>query len=111
MNTLEGNKLIVEFMGYGFLPDSFGGKIPHYQDGYYFNPSFDESPIILKEAKYHSSWDWLRPVIDKIFTYSIAHPEEAGKVCNMKIIVNIDAAWEMVAKFIQWYNDNQIKRK
>lgn len=62
----EGNKLILEFNGYGFISDSFDGKIQIWKDGYYFNPKYDESPIVLKEAKYHYDWNWLMPIVEEI---------------------------------------------
>ena len=67
-NAVEGNRLIAEFMGY---------TIPQYRP-YYNYPS--EYPYRLQpykkvhphirlmpdQLKYHSSWDWLMPVLEKI---------------------------------------------
>lgn len=53
---LEGNKLIAEFM-----------RIPFYNNGKYtifmFSDSNNRSEVDLH---YHSSWDWLMPVVEKI---------------------------------------------
>jgi hypothetical protein len=48
-DIIEGNRLIAEFMGF------------------YGNPT-TKKPItsIEKDSKYHSSWDWLMPVVEKI---------------------------------------------
>lgn len=64
--------------------------------------NFMKDGYVPVQCKYHSSWDWLRPVIDEIFTHSLAHPEEAAKVCSMKVIVNIDAAWQRCVDFINY---------
>jgi hypothetical protein len=51
--TIEGNKLIAEFMGY------------HYKDGFIYadNP---ESAKLKKDCKYHTSWDWIMPCWEKL---------------------------------------------
>ena len=61
MNTQENNKSIAEFMG---LKD--GDK--------YLSPSLEETESIglgmyvdSDEMRYHASWDWLMPVIDKVY--------------------------------------------
>ena len=53
MNTIENNKMIAEFMGLEMLNDL---QIKTPKDG----------GIFLSELKYHTSWDWLMPVIKKI---------------------------------------------
>lgn len=50
---MEDNKLIAEFMG-----------VYSKEDG------FDYIKIGNKGIKYHTSWDWLRPVMVKIDTYA-----------------------------------------
>jgi hypothetical protein len=74
---IEGNVLIATFLGY---KDGF----PHYEDeyGYHqciegfdipdktnYNPHEDDKDrhqFNIDQLKYHSSWDWLLPVIEKI---------------------------------------------
>tara|TARA_R110002020_G_scaffold29265_13_gene92535 strand:+ start:3294 stop:3707 length:414 start_codon:yes stop_codon:yes gene_type:complete len=54
---LENNKLIAEFMGMDSFKDSLAslhqGKI---------NVDVD----VYEQAQYHTSWDWLMPVVEKI---------------------------------------------
>ena len=52
---LDGNRLISEFMGEEVLPIRDRDLYPliKSEDG-------------LRQTKYHSSWDWLMPVIEKI---------------------------------------------
>jgi hypothetical protein len=66
-----------------------------------------EKCMIIQKAKYHSSWDRLKPVIDEIFKYALAHPEQVKNIINMSIVVDISAAHEKVYQFIQWYNKQQ----
>lgn len=58
---IEGNKLIAEFMGAKPITftDDFGGVVSgvlKMEDGLY--PPY--------KLKYHSSWDWLMPVVEKM---------------------------------------------
>ena len=111
--TIEGNKLIAEFMGY------------HYKDGFIYadNP---ESAKLKKDCKYHTSWDWLMPVVEKIRTLN----PDKGKLwfeweilfCHCRIWSNtklewknnsgttINAVFESVTQFIQWYNQQNQKQ-
>jgi hypothetical protein len=95
----EMNRVIAEFMELKYDPfktDSSKFYIERNNNGWqsrsYFNPL------------YHSSWDWLKPAIDKIFTYAIAHREQVDKIIKMSIVVRIKAAHEAVYDFITWYN-------
>lgn len=82
-------------------------------------------------AKYHSSWDWLMPVVEKIITYEFpleddlpfgadtAYLRTFGMINNdtgKKMVrfnrfgINesssiIEATWLAVIEFIQWYNN------
>ena len=57
MNTQENNKLIAEFWGMELGDD----KTMYYDDAENLHP-----PTPINELKFHSSWDWLMPVVDKI---------------------------------------------
>ena len=52
---IEGNKLIAEFMGYKFI-----------EDWHQYWRLSDKHLLLENELKYHSSWDWLMPVVEKI---------------------------------------------
>jgi hypothetical protein len=62
METIEGNKIIAEFMGapYDSKYDCFD-----YENAS-FNPISSERYLSVNRIKYHSSWDWLMPVVEKI---------------------------------------------
>tara|TARA_R110000868_G_scaffold397556_1_gene670279 strand:+ start:80 stop:481 length:402 start_codon:yes stop_codon:yes gene_type:complete len=57
MNTQENNRLIAEFLGMELGDD----KTMYYDDAENLHP-----PTPINELKFHSSWDWLMPVVDKI---------------------------------------------
>lgn len=63
----------------------------------------------LPEMKYHTSWDWLMPVIDEIFKYALAYPDRVKPVIEMKVVVNISAAHEKVYQFCKWLNQQKQK--
>jgi hypothetical protein len=58
---LQGNKKIDLFMG----EDGFLGKEyeEHYSDEFWRPTKHKYEP---KDLQYHSSWDWLMPVVEKI---------------------------------------------
>ncbi len=118
---IEGNKLIAEFM-----------KIQTEKIGYYYNKEFyGGMAFAISEMKYHSSWDWLMPVVEKIeklrvglnasvcveymsnnqkfnfkifdefYNFSVV---KAGNIENKLITI-----WEAVIEFIKWYNSQNEK--
>ncbi len=56
MNTTENNKLIAEFMGYEIIyrPNSNG-----------FIEISDTELCDVDDMEYHTSWDWLMPVVEQ----------------------------------------------
>jgi hypothetical protein len=89
--VIEGNKLIAQF----YWPDSV------------------RSDAKMDEWEYHSSWDWLIPVIQKC--KEIARKHEEYSICrkyymNITIsiqCVKIEYVYESVIKFINWYNNQE----
>ena len=72
MNIDEGNKIIGEFMGYVM-----------YDKRYPRNhgigaPEAEVRDMIIQKAKYHSSWDALMPVINKVNEYAEVYIRSAG---------------------------------
>ena len=107
MNTTENNKLIAEFMGYKLISCNRGkawdiGKSIPIKDHLF--------PIqgVLhtgNELKFHTSWDWLMPVVKKVMQkdYEFLVFEEL-KYKWWK--ADIDAVYSALVEFIKEYDNN-----
>lgn len=123
MNTLEGNKLIAEFMGWRYIADG---------DVMFLNQKTPAKPI--DKLEFHSSWDWLIPVVEKIeelgFLTTIKYRNCADEGKYHEIIISknhwvfgeslqsfeqienaenyskIQAVWNGVVNFIEKYNED-----
>jgi len=102
--TLEKNKLIAEFMNY---PQSgIDNKDPYY---YAMKHCFDNNLM-----KYHSSWDWLMPVVEKIESlglntkiytgHTTIASRDASFISQKLNDSKIEATYEAVVEFIKWFN-------
>lgn len=136
-NNLENNKLIAEFMG---------GKITNEPDPFWpddgtknkWYASFEPGNNPRKSSKsgtkrqlwdldYHTSWDWLMPVVEKIekipdtwvriygdekyFECEIddanyTNADGTGSRFHIRGKTKIDAVYQAVLEFINWYNSN-----
>lgn len=99
--TIEGNKLIAEFMGWEYN-----------STGFWEETIFD----FHKELKFHSSWDWLMPVVEKIwmiienreslfyFNTEFDTEKEHTVYSSRYTGNNKEDCWLAVIEFIKWYN-------
>jgi hypothetical protein len=111
MKTIEGNKLIAEFMG--AKTDTYGR--------WYYTPRVNNLYFLgddVKEFKYHSSWDWLMLVVEKIEAIENSDDYEVdifGNCCQIGTLdensavgkTKIEAVWLAVIQFIEWFNSEQ----
>lgn len=134
---LEGNKLIAEFMGWqepsleykikwcGVKTEERLKKINEEYIPYLIKEKNSE-PLFKDSLRYHSSWDWLMPVVEKIAELDIAYrvgivligyvkingfqmPPIVKNVSREGSLINptwLNATWLAVVEFINWYNDN-----
>ena len=97
----QGNKLIAEFMG--ATQDS--DDLSDWWGGIMFPHGYDRTFAL----KYHSSWDWLMPVVEKIL--KIAHEnmlnEWECEFANRFLSCNITAIYLLCIEFIKWHNANK----
>lgn len=103
-NIIENNKLIAVFMG---LTQDKPSKT------LFFN--INDCPNAESfEVKYHSSWDWIVPVVNRcINKIGIKTIDECTDyewnlftaICGMKVSTPINIANEIVVEFIKWYNE------
>lgn len=132
MTTEQGNKLIAEFMGFKYCPlcklNGIRGVL--IKEGELSMHLDFTKPF---HPKYHSSWDWLMPVVEKIsrikciwdnaeVTESDTYYPRTFGMLNEKTLqpmvrfnssflheapTLIEATWKAVVEFIQFYNQNK----
>ena len=96
MNTLENNKLIAEFMGIESYP----------YRGYTMFIFDDNNHRTDVDLHYHTSWDWLMPVVEKCMrTGDNTHEWDA--LYDALSTVNKAYIHEAVVEFIKSYNENK----
>jgi hypothetical protein len=86
--TQESNKLIAEFMSIAIIDSNGNHK---------------------EEYKYHSDWNWLMEVVEKIFKdfYNL-NPCPIGlkmKIEGHLVKANKDEVYNACVEFIKWYNN------
>lgn len=59
------------------------------------------------ELEYHSSWDWLMPVVEKIKLLTSTQNEYYGRIINALFTVDINNVYKAVVEFIKWYNQQK----
>jgi len=102
---INGNKLIAEFMGAKLNCESGLEVNFHMNEFGYKIGNGDET---FNSLKFHKSWDWLIPVINKI--YNSDEYIEYKKLLNQfsnGIEINttyIQVTWADVITYIKWYN-------
>ena len=57
----------------------------------------------LSELKYHTSWDWLMPVVEKCY-HNGAEENEVGDITHALLDCDIDHLYISVVEFIIQYN-------
>lgn len=88
MNTKENNKLIAEFMGY----ESYDYR------GYRMFILEENNHRTDVDLHYHTSWDWLKPVVDKIEEVYEGVPDE---LMNVSLFSEIGEVYNGVIEFIK----------
>ena len=115
MNTTENNKLIAEFMKWDILNDMTYSK------------ATKGKWVELDKLKFHSNWNWLMEVVEKIeslhesnnvligtnITYVQIHNKVSNEQETFKGVSNIkiQAVYNTCVEFIKWYNENSAKEK
>lgn len=109
MNTTENNKIIAEFLGYVLR----GKNTFEYNNKLY----------LIEELKFHSDWNWLIEVVEKIeslgfnvsiefstciITYSDDDFKEIIGISDN--YSKIQAVYNACVAFIKWYNEQKIEK-
>ena len=113
---MKDNKLIAEFMGlYDEISlDSIAGNIHSWSDAPFFYITEDSKEKVMEGiteySKYHTSWDWLMPVVEKCLNLSDdTMLTQWSDVYESLPSCNINEVYEAVVKFIKYnkYDDGQ----
>lgn len=137
MNYTKNNQLIAEFMGWSYIDETYeiGSKpfkaweTPYTQEKWVISGiSEGWEPVntfTTEELLFHTSWDWLMPVVEKIESieegkYQIDILQEGCRACVQcqTFIDNtvskmpegstkLESAYKTVIDFINWYNENK----
>jgi hypothetical protein len=83
---MKENELIAEFMGVG--------KYYEAQSSNQFN-------------HYHTSWDWLMPVVESIFERLDSRDNSATEIKKYMLLCCLDETYNAVVEFINQYNKNK----
>jgi len=115
----ESNKLIADFMG----KEYYSGKQS-------WSDFWDQTPHVY-QLRYHTSWDWLIPVVEKIETlktplngyYAVYISSNGCTIQDTNLNLNkaigyfdqcytltkIEATYSAIINFIKYYNENSNK--
>jgi len=115
-STEENNRLIAEFMG--VKTEKFASGILNFM----YEVNGNNEGFEVGELSYHTSWDWLMPVVDKI---EDMRDENNGCLFNVSTIqtwteiidcrtsdtiaegdaeTKIQSVFDAVVEFIKWHN-------
>jgi len=94
---MKDNKLIAEFMG----------NIPIFENEYQM-VTHNNMCYGVDELKYHTDWNWLMQVVEKILNISLELDSMETYYNITDSIPNIEQTHEAVIEFIKWYNEQNI---
>ena len=112
---MESNKLIAEFMDGIISEDGWRVTLPMSDDDIRTYKEMNIPPIYytnlkpiryIGELEYHTSWDWLMPVVNKCI--DIYHIEQKNDDLNFPFydcMGDIDRTYKVVVEFIKEYNN------
>ena len=93
----KNNVLIAEFMGMKLGQDHTNENM-YYDDAENLHP-----PTPIDELKFHTSWDWLMPVVEKCYDNG-ADENEVGDITHALLDCDIDHTYKAVVEFINQLN-------
>ena len=95
---MESNNLIAKFMGLEYAPE--GSRWDDWFDKDRYRVTYgNRIPL-----QYHTSWDWLMPVVNKCMQTG-DNTDEWDALCDALSTVNITNTYDAVVEFIKKYND------
>lgn len=109
MDKQANNELIARFMGWN--PDERYEKSGNFE---VWTSKEAKNAILGSYLNYNSEWNWLMPVVDKVFKSLVGITESKsflfeGKIKESLLKVDIKETWNWVVEYIKWYNENKNK--
>jgi len=108
LHHVDANKLIAEFMGAVGTPKYNPTEWDVYITGSLDVDSDDENAqhfYTPDEMKYHTSWDWLMPVVQKCFDTQQPSEGQHYFINESLLTMDIEVVYDRVVEFIKEYND------
>lgn len=99
-HTFDNNGLIADFMG----------KPRHQEYKTHFRVENEDGSVGMipaEEFKYHTSWDWLMPVVQKCYDLEDEEMNNSGATADISMYltdVDIEGVYSAVSEFIKQYN-------
>jgi hypothetical protein len=107
MTTKESNRLIADFMGIKPSLDVHGHYF--YLDMPWFCVREDNLEKVMDAitdyVKYDKRWNWLMPVVQKIYSFKI-EDEPVLIIRDALADASLRGTYDAVVEFILWYNEN-----
>ena len=91
---MKENKLIAEFMGMNYGDPNDNSVMIQ------MTPQGNEV-VPINSMEYHSSWDWLMPVVERIEQVMQGVPQQ---MLHLSLYSTIDEVYQAVVEFIKEYN-------
>lgn len=120
--TTENNKLIANFMEFKGVNKCVRDESGKYYD-YHANHKFscikeqeiqiesengvglvEQDYLFIEDLKFHSDWNWLMEVINKIKSLDVAEYTLIYAIDDYLIQIELEATYNACAQFIKWYN-------
>lgn len=111
-DIFDGNEAIAEFDGWKFETIELDCISGSYKGDLRWKVSLSELKHLMVDGfRFHSKWDKLMPIVEKIHQLAIA-PDAINKITdnrifNFSIMAPMQDVWKAVIEFIIWYNKQQ----
>jgi len=103
---MEKNQTVAEFMGWKHSKVKNYYLVPKQIEFDWYN-DVGNIQIHVSNLRFHKSWHWLKPVIDKI--YSIIkdkYPTSVFEIGTLNLSASIENAYDACINFIEFHNQS-----
>ena len=117
-NIIENNKLIAEFLNWEFddLSETFETPFLKLVDPHAFGDEQFSCKLQDFELEFHSDWNWLMEVVEKIDGLENSLENESNeyfrqfqKILSLSIYTKIETVYNACVEFVKWYNEQNKK--